>query len=95
MKDAMPTWPQLLLISFFGMAAVFLGFMFSRMRGSWPAATWGVLALMILAGLGFVTTVFFFYLRPQYGPKALPALAFMLLGHLMLVLALFKAGLAR
>ncbi len=94
MKDTMPTWPQMVLISVFGAAALAACYFFSRLRGSMGPGAWAALAGMILAGLGFLISLFLFYLRPQYGPKAFPALLLMLAGHFLLVMLLFKSGVA-
>ena len=92
MRDAQPTWPQTMLICAFGAAFCLLGYLLSRMRGSWGPAAWAVLALLVLCGMGFLATVFLFYLRPQYGPKAFPLFLLMLLGHVMIVAVLWKIG---
>lgn len=92
MKNAQPTWPQTFLICACAAVFCFLGYILSRMRGNWGPTYWSILALLVLAGVGFLLALFFFYLRPQYGSKALPLLLLMLLGHVILVAALFRMG---
>jgi MFS-type transporter involved in bile tolerance (Atg22 family) len=94
-KDAQPTWPQTLLICGFAAAFCFLGYLFSHLRYDWNGVTWLVLALMVVSGIAFLAAVFFYYLRPQYGAKALLMFILMLVGHALLVLVLVKAGIAK
>jgi hypothetical protein len=92
MKETMPTWPQTLLISAFGMAFIVCGYFLSRMRENWGSSAWAVLALLILSGMGFVATVLLFYMRPQHGAKAFPFLLVFLFGHAALVAVLWRIG---
>ena len=42
MKEAMPTWPQTLLITALGMASIVCGYFLSRMRDDWSPSAWAV-----------------------------------------------------
>jgi hypothetical protein len=88
----MPTWPQMVLISAFGMAAIVFGYYLSRMREDWGSAAWAMLALLVISGAGFVATVYMFYIRPQHGARAFPFLLAFLLGHVALVALLWRIG---
>jgi hypothetical protein len=88
----MPTWPQTLLISAFGMAIIVFGYWLSRAREDWGPSAWAFLALLVLSGTGFVVTVLLFYMRPQYGARAFPFLLVFLLGHAALVAVLWRIG---
>lgn len=92
MKETMPSWPQMLLISSFGTAAIVCGYFLSRMRENWGSSAWALLALLALSGVGFAATVLLFYLRPQYGGRAFPLLLAFLLGHVALVAVLWRIG---
>ena len=92
MKETMPTWPQTLLICAFGMAFMVCGYFLSRMRDNWGSSAWALLAILVLSGIGFVVTVLFFYMRPQYGARAFPVLLAFLLGHAALVAVLWRIG---
>ena len=92
MGDNLPTWPQTFVISACGAAFIVCGYLLSRMRESWGPAAWTMAGLLALSGTGFILTVFLFYLRPRYGGKAFPVLLLLLLGHLILVAVLWKAG---
>lgn len=92
LKHAQPTWPQTILICASGMVFCFLGYLLSRLRHCWGATAWLVLALLILAAIGFLAAVLLFYLRPQYGSKALPFFLLLLLGHVMLIAVLWRIG---
>jgi hypothetical protein len=92
MKENMPTIPQTFLICAFAAAFVIVGYFLSRMRESWGPSAWGLLALLVLCGAGFVVTALLFYLRPQYGAKAMPFLLVFLLGHAALVAVLWRLG---
>jgi hypothetical protein len=94
MKDTMPTWPQTLLITALGMGFCAVAYFLSHMRDNWGASAWALLLLLVSCGVGFMLALFFFYLRPQYGPRAFPALVFMLLGHAALIAILVKMGIA-
>lgn len=92
MKNSMPGWPQTISICVFGAFFCFAGYRLSRIHGPWGAAGWTMAGLLILAGLGFVFTVFLFYLKPQYGSRAFPALFGLLLGHFILAAILLRVG---
>lgn len=92
MKDTMPSWPQMLLISAFGTAAIACCYFLGRMRENWGPPAWALLALLALSGAGFALTVLMFYLRPQYGERAFPLLLAFLLGHFALVALLWRMG---
>ena len=92
MKDAMSSWPQTSAICAFAMLFIACGYLLSRMRESWGPAAWTLLALLLLCGAGFMVTVFLFYLRPQYGPRALPVALAMLCAHIALVALLWRIG---
>ncbi len=92
MKDNMPTWPQMLVIMLFATAAVFCGYFLSRTGGEWGASAWALLALFLLSCAGFLVAVLLFYLRPQYGPRAVPFLIAFMLGHFLLVALLWAMG---
>ena len=92
MKETMPTWPQTLLIAAFGMASIVCGYFLSRLRDNWGPSAWAVLALMVVFAMGFVVTVLLFYMRPQYGARAVPFTLVFLLGHGALVAVLWRIG---
>jgi|BarGraNGADG00312_1021997.scaffolds.fasta_scaffold01227_1 hypothetical protein len=92
MKDNMPGWPQTLSICAFGTLFCVLGYILSHRDRAWDAASWTIAGFLILIGLAFLSAIFVFYLRPQYGGKAVPAFILMLLGHGMLITLLWKTG---
>jgi predicted permease len=92
MKETMPTWPQTLLICVLGMASIVCGYFLSRLRDNWGPAAWAVLALLLIFATGFVVTVMLFYMRPQYGARAVPYTLVFLLGHGALVAVLCRIG---
>jgi hypothetical protein len=92
MRDTMPTWPQMTLITACGMAFIVLGYSLSRMREGWGPSAWLLLALLVVFGLGFMVSVTVFYMRPQHGAKAIPFLLAFLLGHAALVALLWRIG---
>ena len=92
MRDAMPTWPQTLIICAFAMIFIVCGYYLSRVHGNWGPSSWALLAFLLLAGTGFVAALFLFYLRPQYGAKAFPFLLALLLGHGAVVAVMWKMG---
>ena len=94
MKNDIPTWPQTLLICALGTVFCVLGYILSRRHTGWDTSTLAFAGLLTLCGLAFLSTIYFFYMRPQYGSKALPALVVMLLGHAALVALLVKTGVA-
>lgn len=91
MGDMHPTWPQMALISAFGAAFCLCGYLLSRLRGG-GGIDLVLLLLLVGCGIGFLLTVFAFYLRPRYGTAALPALILLLLGHLLIMLLLWSTG---
>jgi hypothetical protein len=95
MKNVIPSWPQTLSICASGAVFCLLGYKLSRLHGGWGTVEWSITALLVLSGLAFIATLFTFYLRPQYGRKALPALLFLLLGHAVLVAVLFRAQMVK
>jgi hypothetical protein len=92
MKDTMPTWPQTLFICAIAAAFIVLGYFLSRMRGNWGPPAWAMLAFLLICGLGFIASVILFYLRPQYGAKALPFFVAFMLGHVVVVALLWRIG---
>jgi hypothetical protein len=95
MKNVMPTWPQILSICAPGALFCFLGYEMSRFEGGWTGMKWSVAVLLILSGLAFIANLFMFYLRPQYGKKAVPALIFLLTGHAILVAIMVRTGVVK
>jgi hypothetical protein len=95
MKNVMPSWPQTLSICAAGAVFCLLGYKLSRLHGSWGTTEWTITALLVLSGLAFIATLFTFYLRPQYGKKAFPALLFLLVGHAALVAILIRTQLVK
>jgi len=92
MKETMPTWPQTFLIGALGLASIVCGYFLSRMRESWGPSAWAMLALLAVFAAGFVVTVLLFYMRPQYGARAIPYTLVFLLGHGALVAVLWRIG---
>ncbi|MEW6553985.1 MAG: hypothetical protein AB1384_06840 [Actinomycetota bacterium] len=92
MKETMPTWPQTLLICALGMASIVCGYILSRLRDGWGPAAWAVLGLLLILATGFLVTVVLFYMRPQYGTRAVPYTLVFLLGHGALVAVLWRIG---
>ncbi len=92
MKDNMPTWPQMLLIVGFAAAAVVCAYYFTNLRSEGVHVPVILPMLMVAAAAGFAVSMFFFYIRPQYGGKSLRAMAAFFLGHLILVALLWKMG---
>ena len=92
MKDAMPSWPQTSAICACGALFIACGYLLSRMEGRWGPAAWGLSALLLASGAGFAVTVFLFYFRPQYGPRALPVALAFFLGHAAVVALLWRIG---
>lgn len=88
----MPNWPQTLVICAFAMAFIVCGYFLSRVRESWGSSAYAMLALLLLSGAGFLVTVFLYYIRPQYGPRALPVTLAFLFGHAALVALLWRMG---
>jgi hypothetical protein len=92
MKESMPSWPQTILIGAFGMVSIVCGCLLSRMRYDWGPAAWAVLFLLVISALGFAVTVLLFYMRPQYGARAVPYTLVFFLGHGALVAVLWRIG---
>lgn len=95
MKNPQPTWPQTALICACAAVFCFLGYMLSRLRNDWGTTAWIVLALMAVTGIGFLSSILCFYLRPQYGNRALAMFALLLLGHVILAAVLWRMGITK
>lgn len=92
LKDNMPSWPQMLVIAGFAVAALICAYCLSSMRSDGVSVPAILPVLLALAVAGFAASMFFFYFRPQYGGKSFRSMAAFFLGHVVLVALLWKIG---
>jgi hypothetical protein len=95
METRQPTWLQTFIICACAAAFCTLGYLMSRLREDWGTIAWIILALLVLTGIGFLLSVFFLYLRPQYVTRPFAVFALLLLGHVVLVAILLRMGITR
>ncbi len=92
MGEKQPTWPKMFLILLTASAAIFLTYLMTNMRERVAAALPLIAVLLALFVSLFLATIFFFYLRPQYGRRSLLHLALFIAGHVVVVLLLWRMG---
>ncbi|MGQ9476150.1 MAG: hypothetical protein ACUVRX_10975 [Actinomycetota bacterium] len=92
MKDELPSWPRLMLMAVPVAVMVACAYIFTNHRETLGGGAVLVAALAVVSFVGFFITLYFFYLRPQYGSRAPLHLLLFLLGHGVLVLLMWRAG---
>ncbi len=92
MRESRPTWPQMALMMIPVASMVACAYLFSNRKESLGGAAGAVAAVAALSFAGFFVALYFFYLRPQYGSRAFLHLVLFLLGHGVLTLLMWKAG---
>ncbi|WP_287152702.1 hypothetical protein [Candidatus Solincola tengchongensis] len=92
MKENQPTWPRMGLMLLPAAVMVVCCYLLSNRRESLGGAAGILVLLAALSFVAFFAALYFIYLRPQYGARAFLHLGLFLLGHGILVLLLWKAG---
>lgn len=92
MKDKMPSWPQLSVMVFLVSVLMICAYLLCNRRDSIGGAAPALAVISAAAFIGFFVSLYFFYLRPQYGSEARLGLVLFLLGHAVLVLLLWRVG---
>lgn len=95
MEGKQPTWPQVLAVVFSGLAVIFLGYLLADLRERLGGTVPWVVALLCVSVAFFLCTIFFCYIRPQYGSRSLLFFALFIAMHAVIALALWRLGALR